>query len=318
MSTTPTTPTTARSSPADSSLLGDLAVLLRPKIAGFVLVSAFVGAALGLGPDTGQGSVAILQCLEIALWVTLTAGASSVFNQVLEREVDGDMVRTRLRPLPSGRLSPRAALSFGTLLCLAGVLGLALRMNLLSAALALGTTAVYVVVYTPMKRLSSINTLIGALPGAMPPVLGYCASAGQMGPWAWILFAVIFIWQVPHFMAIAWLYRGDYAAAGMRMLPAMEGTEGLAGRQAALHALALLPISVLPYIQGLAGGAYAVCSMTMAAIYLAASLRFARGEDERGARMLLLVSLIYLPAYLVLLLFDPGCAPLTFLATQLP
>ncbi|MDP6956174.1 MAG: UbiA family prenyltransferase, partial [Planctomycetota bacterium] len=116
MSTTPTTPTTARSSPADSSLLGDLAVLLRPKIAGFVLVSAFVGAALGLGPDTGQGSVAILQCLEIALWVTLTAGASSVFNQVLEREVDGDMVRTRLRPLPSGRLSPRAALSFGTLL----------------------------------------------------------------------------------------------------------------------------------------------------------------------------------------------------------
>ncbi len=303
--------------PARPALLSDLGVMLRPKIAGFVLVSAFVGAALGAsyGPgseteiDAGGRVAAYLLFLEIAVWVTLTAGASSVFNQVIEREIDGSMVRTRLRPLPSGRLSPRFALLFGVLLCLAGVLGLALRMNLLSAILALATTVVYIVVYTPMKRWSSVNTLVGALPGAMPPVLGYCAAAGEVGPWAWILFAVVFIWQVPHFMAIAWLYRGDYAAAGMRMLPAMEGTEGLAGRQAALHALALLPVTVLPYIQGLAGGIYAVCATTMAAIYLAASLRFARGEDERGARILLLVSLLYLPAYLVLLLFDPGCAP---------
>ena len=303
--------------PARPALLSDLGVMLRPKIAGFVLVSAFVGAALGAsyGPgseteiDAGGRVAAYLLFLEIAVWVTLTAGASSVFNQVIEREIDGSMVRTRLRPLPSGRLSPRFALLFGVLLCLAGVLGLALRMNLLSAILALATTVVYIVVYTPMKRWSSVNTLVGALPGAMPPVLGYCAAAGEVGPWAWILFAVVFIWQVPHFMAIAWLYRGDYAAAGMRMLPAMEGTEGLAGRQAALHALTLLPVTVLPDIQGLAGGIYAVCATTMAAIYLAASLRFARGEDERGARILLLVSLLYLPAYLVLLLFDPGCAP---------
>jgi protoheme IX farnesyltransferase len=287
---------------ARPSVLRDLAAMLRPKIAGFVMISAFVGAALG----AVDANLDWLVLVEIAFWVTLTAGASSVFNQVFERDVDRNMVRTRLRPLPSGRIRPRDALIFGVLLGGAGVLGLALRFNLLCAALALATTVVYLVVYTPMKRLTSINTLVGALPGAMPPVLGYCAAAGNIGHWAWILFAVIFVWQVPHFMAIAWLYRSDYAAAGMRMLPAMEGTKGLAGRQAALHALTLLPLTVFPYIRGMAGGFYAVCATTLAAVYLAASLRFAREEDEWGARALLLVSLLYLPLYLLLLLVDPG------------
>ena len=281
--------------------LADWAELLRPRIAGMVAFTAFIAAMLACGPGGDLGVA-----FEVTLWVTLSAGAGSVLNQVLERDSDGLMARTAERPLVTGRIAMRDAIIFGGVLFLASLTGLALRFSLLAALLAAATLLLYLAVYTPLKKVSTFNTVPGAVAGAAPPAIAWAAVTGSLDGWGVWLAAILFVWQFPHFMAIAWLYRGDYAAAGMRMLPAMEGTEGLAGRQAALHALTLLPLTVFPYIRGMAGGFYVVCATTLAAVYLAASLRFAREEDEWGARALLLVSLLYLPLYLLLLLVDPG------------
>ena len=190
----------------------------------------------------------------------------------------------------------------------AGTAGLALRFTLLSAVLVLATLVAYVCVYTPLKRVSTLNTVVGAIPGAAPPLLGYAAIAGEVGPWAWALFAVIFAWQFPHFMAIAWLYREDYARAGHRMLPAVPGSDGVAGRQSVLYALVLLPLSLLPALRGDAGILYVVGALLLGAGYLASSVLFALREDRPRARGLLLVSLVYLPLLFVLILVDPMVA----------
>ncbi len=274
-------------------------VLLRPRMALMIGLTAVLGAWLA---DPAAGP---LRGLEAALYVTLVAGSASVLNQILERDTDALMERTRKRPLVTGRLRVLDAMVFGVVLAVAGTLGLALSFNLLAALLGLATLAAYVAVYTPLKRVTTLNTVVGAIPGAAPPLLGYVAAAGEVGPWAWSLFAILFAWQFPHFMAIAWMYRVDYARAGHRMLPALPGAEGVAGQQAVLYALALIPVSMLPALGGMAGLQYTVGALVLGLGYLAASVAFACREDRRRARTLLYVSLAYLPLLFVTILLDP-------------
>jgi heme o synthase len=275
-------------------------VLVRPRISSFVVFAAFTGALLGAGPD-GE----LLRVGLAALFVGCVGASSSVFNQVFERDSDRLMPRTWNRPLASERMSVRDAVVFGAVLGILGVVGLALCFQPLSALLALSTLAAYVLVYTPLKRFTSLNTVVGALPGAMPPLLGFVALAGRTGPWGWLLFAIVFAWQFPHFFAIAWLYREDYRRAGMRMLPCLPGSAGLAGRQALAYSLLLLPLSLLPGVRGEAGIVYSLAAVALGLAYAVSSAAFAWRETRTTARVLLVVSLFYLPLLFSAVMFDP-------------
>ncbi len=286
------------------ALIADLVELTKPRIASFVFLAAAIGALLAQGPGGSSASLGL--ALEAAFWIVATAAASSVFNQVIEIDTDRLMERTRERPLPAGRVRLRDAVLFGGALGVIGVVGLALRFNLLSSLLALATLAAYALVYTPLKRTSSLNTVVGAIPGAMPPLLGYVALAGTPGPWAWLLFAILFAWQFPHFMAIAWLYREDYARARMQMLPALEGGEALAGRQAVAYSLVLLLVSLLPGLRGQAGWVYTSVALASGLVYVGTSIRFARRPSPESARAVLLASLVYLPLVFSFVLMDPS------------
>lgn len=278
----------------------DYAALTKPRIGGFVVLAAFTGALLGEASEPSPG-----RALEAALCIGAVAAASCVFNQILERDVDRLMRRTMDRPLPSGRLGMREATFFGAVLALLGTLGLSVQFNVLTALLALATLLAYVLVYTPLKRHSSLNTVVGALPGAMPPLLGFAATAGAPEAWGWMLFAVLFAWQFPHFLAIAWLHREDYRRAGMRMLPALDSGSGVSGRQAFLYALVLLPVSLLPGTRGDAGWLYVLSALVLGLVYIAAAAAFALREGERTARALLFTSLVYLPLLFSAVLLDP-------------
>lgn len=282
----------------DVSLAADLADLFKVRIASFVGLSAFVGGILAPG---GRA----LPSFEASLWITLSAGAASAFNQVLERETDRRMERTKNRPIPAGRIGARDALLVAALMAAVAVGMLAWRFSTMSALLTLATLFAYVAVYTPLKRASTLNTVVGAVPGAAPPLLGYVAIAGHPAGWAWALFAVIFVWQFPHFMAIAWLYREDYSRAGLRMLPSEPGAQGLVGRTAIVYATLLLPVTLVPGLWGEAGLVFTIGATVLGLGYLAASARFAWKPERSTARQLLLVSLVYLPLVLVLAVLDP-------------
>ena len=270
--------------------------LLRPRVAAMVFLTALVGGVLA-GP--------LVLALEAAIYVTLVTGAASVLNQVLERDTDARMQRTAARPLVVGQIAVRDAILFAFGLAVAGTVGLLLSFQLLSAFLSLATLLVYVAIYTPLKRVSTLNTVVGAVAGAAPPLLGYVAVAGSTGPWAWALFGVLFAWEFPHFMAIAWLYRADYARAGLHMVPALTGSEGQAGKQAIAYASALVPVALLPFTAGMVGWSYALVASLASGAYLAASISFARCECRVRARRLLLVSLVYLPLLYLSILVDP-------------
>lgn len=276
-------------------------VLLRPRIAVMIGFVAFLGAMLATGPADGLG-----RSFEAAIWIVLITGSASVFNQVLERDTDALMERTRERPLVTGEIHTRDALFFGAILGVAGTVGLAVSFNLLAALLGLATLLAYVALYTPLKRVSTLNTVVGAIPGAAPPLLGYVAISGAVEPWAWMLFAIVFVWQFPHFMAIAWTCREDYRRAGHKMIASVPGSEGLAGRSAFTHALVLIPVSILPTVRGEAGLVYFLGALLLGLVYLGASALFAWKESPRRARALLLVSLAYLPLLFSLILFDPA------------
>jgi len=284
----------------ERNALADWVTLTKPRIGSFIFLAALIGAALASGAQVPWG----LAC-EAALYVTCAAAAGSTLNQVLERETDRRMLRTQDRPVAAGRIGLRDAILFGGALALVGVGGMAWRFNLLAALLTCATLFAYVAVYTPLKRVSTLNTVVGALPGAAPPLLGYVALAGETGRWAWALFALIFVWQFPHFLAIAWIYRADYARAGLRMLPAVPGGQGVASRSALVYALALIPVALVPAVCGDASARYGLGALLASLVYAAAALRFAWREDEHGARLLLHVSLVYLPLMLALALFDP-------------
>ncbi len=276
--------------------------LIRPRIAVMVALMALLGGMLAKHLSL---EATWLTALEAALYITLVTGAASVFNQVVERDTDGRMERTKHRPLVTGAIGVAPALVYGLVMGVAGTAGLALRFNLLAALLSLATLLVYVVIYTPLKRVSTFNTVVGAIPGAAPPLLGYAAVAGDVGPWAWSLFAILFTWQFPHFMAIAWMYRDDYVAGGMRMIPSVPDSDGDAGRQALIYGLAMIPVSLLPLTRGVAGPIYGLGALVLGFVYLWPAVRFAMQETRPRARALMLVSLVYLPLLFALILLDP-------------
>jgi protoheme IX farnesyltransferase len=223
---------------------------------------------------------------------------------LLERELDARMARTAGRPLPSGRLEPREVAIFGAALTALGLAMLALGTTPLAALLAGLTSASYLLVYTPLKRRTTLNTHIGAVPGALPALIGWAAARGTLDPAAWTLFALVYLWQLPHFLSIAWLYKEDYARGGFRMLPSAD-PEGVAtGRQAVLGAAALLPASLLPALAGLSGGLYVAGALLLGAWFVKQAFSFALRRTAASARHLLRASLLYLPAVLALLFFD--------------
>ncbi len=270
--------------------LADYAELSKLRIAVMVLVTVSVGYLLGL---QGEGTFARLW--PAWLGITLVAAGSSALNQWFEQATDSRMQRTRRRPLPSGRMSRTEVLTYGVTTAVLGTTVLCLWVNALTALLTAATFVLYAFIYTPLKRYTAFCTAIGAIPGALPPVLGWTAAGQPLNEQAFALFAVLFLWQFPHFLAIAWLYREDYAAAGLRMLPGMRPQAGLTGLLALGHALCLLPVSLLPMWSGLAGTGYAVVAVLAGGAYVAAAAAFAQQEQRHSAKRLILVSLVYLP-----------------------
>jgi protoheme IX farnesyltransferase len=284
---------------AASVRLADYLALTKPRISVLVLLTVSAGFALG-SADRWQPVL-----LASALFgIALVAAASSAFNQWLERESDGLMARTASRPLPAGRLSATEVVSFGLLAGTGGTLWLAYYVNATTAVLSAVTLLMYAGVYTPLKRRTSFCTAVGAIPGALPPVLGWAASGAPLDIAAFSLFAVLFLWQFPHFLAIGWIYRADYSRAGLKMLPARGRLPHVTGLMAVGYALALVPLSLFPAFCGLAGNAYLAVSLVLGAGYLAAAMRFAASESLKTARLLLWTSLIYLPVLLAVLVWD--------------
>jgi len=280
--------------------LRDLLALAKSGITAMVALSAASGMLLAA--DDGPTQPALW--LHTLLGTALVAAGASALNQVIERDVDALMRRTAQRPLPAGRLQPDVALLWAALLAGGGLLELALGANLLAAALAAATLLGYVGVYTPLKRKSSLSTVVGAIPGAVPPMIGWAAVTGTLGPGAWALFALLFFWQMPHFLAIAWIYRADYARGGFPML-SVDDADGLrTSRQALIYCAALVPVSLLPAALGLAGGVYFVAALVAGAWFLTASAAFALDRSAAAAKRLMLVSVFYLPAVLAALAAD--------------
>jgi len=277
--------------------LADWMELTKPRITSMVVFTALVGFV------TASSSSPWSPLLAAALLGTgLVAAGASVLNQVLERDTDALMLRTRARPLPAGRVTPAAARAFGAVLTAAGLAVLLWRSGPLAAAVAFSTWASYLFLYTPLKRKTPLATLVGAVPGALPPVIGWAAARGQLDAGAFILFAILFLWQVPHFLAIAWLYRDDYARAGFPMLPVLDREGTFTSRQAVVHSLALLLVSLAPAVAGLAGPAYLAGAFLLGAALTVFAVRLARARDLVAARALFLASVLYLPALSSLLL----------------
>ena len=232
---------------------------------------------------------------EAVAGTTLVAAGAAALNQLYERDTDALMRRTRNRPLPAGRLAPADARIFGMALSAAGLVLLAAFANWLSATLALATLLTYVVIYTPMKRRTPLSTILGAVPGALPALIGWTASRGSIDRTGAALFAIVFCWQLPHFMAIAWLYREDYAKAGFPMLPVIDPDGRRAGKQAVYWALLMVLASLEPTFSGLAGNGYLAVAVVFGLGLFALSVRFARARNEATARALFYGSITYLP-----------------------
>ena len=276
------------------------AELTKPRIALMVLFTVIIGAVLASG-----GRVDLLLLVHAVLGTTLVAAGASALNMYVERRADARMRRTENRPLPAGRLHPLEVLAFGCGLGLTGVVYLALTLQRPWAALLAAATFIsYVCVYTPLKRRTPLNTLIGAVPGALPPLIGWTAIRGSLDPEALALFFIIFLWQVPHFLAIAWIYREDYARARLRMRPVMDPEGTRTARQMLTYCLALIPVSLAPAVLGGAGLFYVGGALLMGACFTGRAIGFARDRSVARARRVLRGSLLYLPALFALLVLD--------------
>jgi len=264
-----------------------------------VLVTTYVGFYLG-SSETLEWS----RLLQTLIGTALAAGGTLALNQYLERNVDGRMERTRLRPLPCGRIQPIKALAFGAALAIAGPLYLILAVNPLSG-LVTGTIVLsYLLVYTPLKQKSALCSIVGAIPGAMPPLIGWVAARGELDPEAWILFAILFLWQLPHSLAIACLYREDYARAGIRVLPVIEPDGRSTGRLIVSSCLGLLLASLLPTLTGSVGLIYLITAIVLGVMLLRYGFAAAMQRSAETARRLLFASLVYLAVLLVAMAFD--------------
>jgi protoheme IX farnesyltransferase len=282
-----------------SSAIADYVSLTKPRLNFLVVLTSAAGYYLGgaFAPD-------LFKMAQAVIGTALVAGGSAVLNQVYERDTDARMRRTRMRPLPDQRVSPTDAGVFGLLLSGAGLALLAFATNWVAATLALATLALYLLVYTPMKRTSHLSTLVGAVPGALPAVIGWAAARGDIAIGGWTLFAIVFLWQIPHFMAIAWMYRDDYRSAGFPMLPVIEPDGLRTGQQALLYAAALLPVSIGPSVVGIAGWAYFWLALVLGLALLVLAARFARARTDGSARALFFGSIIYLPLIWAVMVLD--------------
>ena len=267
--------------------------LTKPRMNALVVVTTAVGYFMAT-----KGGAEWARFLHTVIGTGLTAAGASVLNQYVEADLDARMPRTANRPLPAGRVSPIEALVYAVILSSAGVLYLATLVNPLTAALAALTLVTYVFLYTPLKTRTSLCTVVGAVPGAIPPMIGFAAVDGMLSPGAWALFSILFFWQLPHFLAIAILYRDDYARGGMKMLPVLDPGGAFTGRQIVLWSLALIPVSLFPSVVGMTGRGYFMAAALLGVAFLACAVKCALSGSRPDARRLFLFSIIYLPALL--------------------
>ena len=285
----------------------DFVQLTKPRLNALAVATTIGGFYMAAGGPTSPAAGSDWNgwlLFNTVVGTALVAGGSAAFNQYYERVTDGLMRRTRVRPLPDGRMTASDAGWFATIVSAAGLLQLALGANLIAAAVALLTLVAYVAVYTPMKRRSPFSTVVGAVPGALPPLIGWAAMRGSLEPVAWVLFAIGFLWQLPHFLAIAWLYRDDYARAGFPMLPVIEPDGRSTGRQAVAYAAALVPVSIAPTAFGLSGPWYFAAAFTLSVAFLALAVRFALTRSTASARWLFFGSILYLPLLWAVMIAD--------------
>ncbi len=277
----------------------DFVELAKPRITLMVVLTTAVGFLLA---SPAPFHLAVF--LHALLGTALVASGASALNQVWEREHDARMRRTEHRPLPAGRVAPDQALLFGVLMAVVGMGELVAFVNPLTALLGGVTLAAYVFLYTPLKRVTSLATVIGAVPGALPPLMGWTAVRDGLDAGGWVLFAILFLWQMPHTLAIGWLYREDYARGGYPILPVVDASGASTTRQAVLYGAALLPVSLLPSVLGLTGLVYLVGALILGIGLLGYCWEFARALSHSTARKLMMVSVLYLPAILLLMIFD--------------
>jgi heme o synthase len=277
----------------------DFVSLTKPRLNFLVIVTTL--AAYYLGSDERS---TIVQLVHTLVGTALVAGGASALNQVWERDTDRLMARTRYRPLPDLRLSPGVALGFGLTLTVVGLAELWAFVNTRAALVAMVTTVTYILLYTPLKLRTSLSTIAGAIPGALPPVIGWAAATNSLSIEGWVLFAIVFLWQMPHFLAIAWMYRDEYARAGMPLLPVIEPDGRSTGRQALLYTAALLPISVLPALMGMATVWYLAGAVVLGAVLVTLSLKFSQMRTVESARRLFFGSILYLPLLWAILVVD--------------
>ena len=277
----------------------DYLALTKPRLN--VLVVATSAAGYYLGATSTVNAAAFVATV---VGTALVAGGAAALNQVYERDTDALMMRTRMRPLPGGRVSPADARTFGIVLSVAGLLLLTAFSTFLASLLALATLLIYLCVYTPLKRLSPAATVVGAIPGALPPLIGWVASHGSIALGGLALFLIVFLWQIPHFMAISWMYRDDYGAAGFPMVAVTDPEGRRAGRQAVGYAAALLPTSVVPALVDLSGIVYGVVAVVLGVALLLLSIRFANARTMAAARHLFFASLVYLPLIWIVMIAD--------------
>lgn len=283
----------------DKSWAAVFADLVKARLTSLVLLTTCVGFYLG-----ERGAVNGLLMFHVLMGTALVAGGAAALNELLEREHDAKMRRTASRPLPAGRLQPTTVAIFGGVASVAGLIYLALMVNLLTSVLGAVTSISYLFIYTPLKRLTWVNTLVGAIPGALPPLMGWTAARNELSGEGWALFAIVAFWQIPHFMAIAWLYREEYAKAGFVMLPNVDADGSRTAYHAVGNTLALLIASLCPFVLKLNGVIYLTAAILLGAGYFWTAVRFARQLDTRRARQLFLASIIYLPLLLLAMVCD--------------
>lgn len=282
----------------------DWIALAKPRLTFYVLVVVWAGAMLA-----SRGTIAPMKALHAVLGTALVAASASALNMVFERRFDALMRRTVGRPIPTGRIGPREATLLAMGAGAAGMVELLLFTTPLAALLAFLTSTSYVGLYTPLKRVTTLNTHVGAIPGALPVLIGWSAAGRPVDAAALALFFVLYLWQIPHFLAIAWIHREDYARGGYRMLSVVDGDGAVSGRQAVLGAVAVAGVSLHPALTRLTTDFYSVSAALLGAYYVFRSVRFALRRDDRRARSLLRASLLYVPAFLFVLLSGAGVLP---------
>ena len=283
------------------SRLSIYAELSKLNILSLVLIATILGYYLGT-----SGLISWKRLFITLLGTALTASGSGALNHYLERETDKFMVRTKNRPLPAGLIKPAEVMNYGVLMVLAGIMILVIQINMLTGFIALLTAFLYIVVYTPLKKITWLNTSIGSIPGALPILGGWTASAGSIDAMAWVLFAIMYLWQHPHFYSIAWICRSDYAEAKLKMLPVVEPDGNSTIRQIFWHLLLMIPITFLPFIQGALGLFYLIGAFMITSAFFVSALPLARNRSDKSALLLLKASVFYLPSLLLIIIIDKG------------